>query len=162
MIRTLLAITFVAAVAGASGCYAEDTAGPGYGYGYASAGVAPGMVAVGPGVSVIADYDYPVFYSEGAYWRWNSGYWYRSGMYNGGWAVAYNVPMGIRGIDRPYAYAHYRGPGWGGGYRSPAYRGYAGGGYRGGEVRGGAAVRSAPSYRPAGGGYRAPAPSRRR
>src|SRR5438067_4557295 len=69
------------------GCYTE--ADVGYGY----AGPAPGMVAVGPGVQVIADYDYPVFFSDGAYWRYDGGVWYRSGYYTGGWAVAYDVPV---------------------------------------------------------------------
>ena len=97
------------------GCYTE--ADVGYGY----AGPAPAMVAVGPGVQVIADYDYPVFYSDGFYWRYDGGVWYRSGYYSGGWAVAYDVPVGVRRIDRPWGYAHYRAGG-------PVY---ANGGYRG-------------------------------
>src|SRR6185503_9992365 len=109
----------------------------------------PQMEDVAPGVQVISDYDYPVFYSDGFYWRWDGGVWYRSGFYNRGWAVAYDVPVGIRGIARPGAYAHYHGGyGYRGGYRG-GY-GYRGGGYRGGEVRGGYRGGPAPAYR--GGG----------
>lgn len=122
----------------ATGCYTE--ADVGYRAGYV--GPAPAMVEVSPGVMVISDYDYPVFYSDGLYWRQYGNVWYSSRAYNGGWAVSYSVPYGVRGIREPYAYAHYRG-----GYAAPAYRG-------GGAVRGGVEVRdhrsySAPAYRSA-------------
>jgi hypothetical protein len=101
------------------GCYTEaevGVAGPGV---YAAA---PTMEVVAPGVQVVAvDYDYPVFFSDGFYWRYYGGVWYNSRVYTGGWGVAYNVPVGVRGIDRPYAYAHYRAGG--GGWGRPAYRG---------------------------------------
>ena len=112
-------------------CYSEE---PGVGEGVAYNGggggyAAPGMVDVSPGVQVIADYDYPVFYSDGFYWRYDGGLWYRSGYWNRGWGVSYNVPIGVRGISRPEAYAHYRG-GFNGGYRGGYNAGYRGG-YRG-------------------------------
>jgi hypothetical protein len=139
----------------ATACYSEEPAvGVSYGYGYGYA--APQMEYVAPGVQVISDYDYPVFYSDGFYWRWDGGNWYRSGFYNRGWGVAYNVPIGVRGIARPEAYAHYHG-GFYGGYRGGGYGGYRGGyggyrggygGYRGGETRGGARG-PAPAYRAA-------------
>jgi hypothetical protein len=143
----LLALFGLAATA----CYSEEPAvGVSYGYGYGYA--APQMEYVGPGVQVISDYDYPVFYSDGFYWRWDGGLWYRSGFYNRGWGVAYNVPIGVRGIARPEAYVHYHGGfygGYRGGYRGGyGYRGGAYGGYRGGEVRGGARG-PAPAYRAA-------------
>ncbi|HEY1812922.1 MAG TPA: hypothetical protein VGG74_11285 [Kofleriaceae bacterium] len=155
----LIAIAMLAA-----GCYSEEPAvGVSYGYGYGYS--APQMEYVGPGVQVIDDYDYPVFYSDGFYWRQDGGVWYRSGFYNRGWGVAYDVPVGIRGIARPEAYAHYhggygyRGGGYGYrggayGYRGGAYGAYGGyhgggdarGGYRGGPARGPApAYRAAPS-----------------
>ncbi|MDB4956484.1 MAG: hypothetical protein JWO36_4053 [Myxococcales bacterium] len=137
--KALLTLSFLGALA--TGCYSEGSVGTGYSYGYASA--APGLVEVSPGVQVIADYDYPVFYSDNYYWRYDNGLWYRSGAYNGGWVASYNVPYGVRTIDRPYNYAHYRGN-WNGGNR-----GYANGGYNRGYNGG---------YRPAvqdhrGGGY---------
>ena len=65
-------------------CYSEE---PGVAVGY-SGGVgygSPQMEYVSPGVQVISDYDYPVFYSDGFYWRYDGGAWYRSGYYNRGW-----------------------------------------------------------------------------
>lgn len=152
-------ILFVMSLLVVGGCFSEE---PGVGVGvYGGGGYAsPNMEYVGPGVQVVSDYDYPVFYSDGFYWRYDGGLWYRSGYYNRGWAVNYNVPYGVRGIARPEGYAHYHGGagygargGYNGGYRGqPAYRG-------GGEVRD---HRTAPVYRGGGGGgatYR-PAPSR--
>ena len=140
-------------------CYSEEpTMGVSYGgsVGYG----APSMEYVSPGVQVIADYDYPVFYSDGYYWRYDNNVWYRSGFYNRGWGVSYDVPLGVRGISRPEGYAHYRG-GYNAGYRG-GYNGGDRGGYRGsdngyrpaGRAQGG--VRVAPAYRGGGGGYRAP------
>jgi hypothetical protein len=143
--KRLLLLAILVGVGG--GCYSEEPAvGVSYGYGYGYA--APEMEYVGPGVQVISDYDYPVFYSDGFYWRWDGGNWYRSGFYNRGWGVAYNVPIGIRGIARPEAYAHFHG-GFSGGYRGgPGYRGEVRGGYRG-PARGPApAYRSGPSRAP--------------
>ena len=109
--RVLLpAAILVAALAG-GGCYSDEVAvGPGYAAG-GYAGADPGMVYISPDVQVISDYDYPVFFSSGAYWRFDGGIWYSSRWRDRGWGVSYNVPMGIRGIDRPYAYAHYHGGG---------------------------------------------------
>jgi hypothetical protein len=138
--KCLLTASFLVALA--TGCYSEESVGVGVGY----AAPAPGLVYVSPGVQVVADYDYPVFYSDNFYWRYDNGLWYRSGYLGGGWAVSYNVPGRIRGIDRPYAYAHYRG----GAYGGPAVRDHRGyqPGYR----------QSAPAYRqPA---YRQAAPAR--
>jgi len=126
--KNLLVGTLFAAVCavGATGCYSEADVGVGYQAGYGAP--APAMVEISPGVQVISDYDYPVFYSSGMYWRYDGGVWYRSGFYNRGWAVSYDVPYGVRGIARPEGYVHYRG-------------GYAAGGYRGGP-----AYRPAPAY----------------
>jgi hypothetical protein len=146
MHRALLVVSLLFAV----GCYTEADVGYA-GPGYYAAGPAPAMEVVAPGVQVVAvDYDYPVFFSDGLYYRYYGGMWYSSRVYTGGWGVAYNVPMGVRGIDRPYAYAHYRG---GGGYGGPGYRG--GPAYRGapGYRENGGMVRdhreAAPAYRPA-------------
>lgn len=159
MLRTILISALFATAA--AGCYSEEPdvayAGGAYGNG------APGLVEVSPGVQVISDYDYPVFYSDGFYWRYDGGLWYQSGYYNRGWGVAYNVPYGVRGIRDPGRYAHYRGNygyggvrdhrTYGGGNIARDHRGY--GGYRGAVVhpayRGGGAV-----ARPArgGGGFR--------
>lgn len=123
---------------GLGGCYVEDSYATGPGYATTYAAPAPGysepeMVDVSPGVQVVYDYDYPVFFTGGFYWRWYGGGWYSSHYYNGGWgvAVAANVPVGIRGISNPGVYAHYRPAG----YVPRAYR-PGGANYRGGAAVG--------------------------
>jgi hypothetical protein len=117
MVRTLLLGALLA------GCYANG--GMGMDYGVAYSAPAPALVYVSPDVQVVADYDYPVFYSSNAYWRYDNGLWYRSGGYDGGWVVDYNVPYAVAHIDRPHTYVHYRGNGYyggNGGYRNNGYR----------------------------------------
>jgi hypothetical protein len=71
----------------------------------------PDLVYAAPGVSVIADYDEPIFYSGGFYW-WNyDGYWYRSRYYTGGWTYA-RPPVAIAHIRDPYRYRRYRPSGY--------------------------------------------------
>ena len=69
----------------------------------ASDGYGPDLVTVSPGVQVIADYDEPIFYSDGYYWRQYGGGWYRSSYYTGGWVYA-RPPVAVLRIDRPTAY----------------------------------------------------------
>ncbi len=93
------------------------------------------LVYAAPGVQVIADYEEPIFYADGFYWRNYGGGWYRSSYYTGGWVYA-APPVAILRIDRPHTYAHYRPNGWarGRGRVAPAPR-YAApsnsGGWRG-------------------------------
>jgi hypothetical protein len=114
----------------ATGCYYEEPAyAPAYGApGATVAAGAPAMEVISPGVQVVAvDYDYPVFFTDGFYWRFYGGTWYSSRWYDRGWAVNYRVPYGISRIDRPYAYAHYRGGAYSrgvyGGRTAPVYNG---------------------------------------
>jgi hypothetical protein len=65
------------------------------------------MVYVSPGVQVIADYDEPVFYTNGYYWRYYGDTWYRSNSWTGGWVYS-SPPRALLRIDRPHAYVHYR------------------------------------------------------
>ena len=141
MLRSLFIATALATAA--AGCYSEEPD-----VAYASA-TTPDLVDVSPGVQVIADYNYPVFYSDGLYWRWDNGLWYESPYYYGGWGYAYNVPLGVRGIYNPGGYAHWHGGYYGhGGYGHGGYGGYrAGGAVR--DHRGGYAYHSAPGYRAA-------------
>lgn len=104
MQRILLSV--VAALGISAGCYHQGDVGVGYSYGYAAP--APSMYYVSPGVSVVAYSDYPVFYSDNYYWRYDGGLWYRSSYYSGGWVAWNNVPYGVRSIDRPYRYARYQ------------------------------------------------------
>jgi hypothetical protein len=154
MLRSLLLCSALLA-----GCYSEEP-DVAYGGGGVAVDGAPGLVEVSPGVQVIADYDYPVFYSDGEYWRYDGGIWYQSAYWGGGWGLAYNVPYGVRGIRDPGAYTH-----WNGGDARDHRGGYANGGFHGGAIydhRGGfnggsraAPVRSSPGQagRPMGRGF---------
>ena len=112
---TILATVFAATL---GACYTEGTVGYGATYGsggYASADVyatTPDLVSVSPGVQVVADYDEPVFYTDGFYWRYYDGLWYRSSNYATGWYYWSSPPVAVLRIDRPYAYAHYRPSGY--------------------------------------------------
>lgn len=115
--RTLLNMMIAAAMAtgatAATGCFISDEPAVEYSAGGAVAyDGSPDLVDVSPGVQVIADYDYPVFFSGGFYWRNYGGYWYSSGTWGGGWGRSYNPPVGIVGISHPEGYAHYRPAGW--------------------------------------------------
>lgn len=108
-------ILSIIAAASLAGCYAEtggevavagptveveaDTVPVGY--------VEPEVVEVQPGIQVVYNYDYPVFFHDDFYWRYDAGVWYRSHYYTGGWVVERNVPYAVRSIDHPHTYAHY-------------------------------------------------------
>ncbi len=80
----------------------------GYGTYYASASyTTPDLAYVAPGVSVIANYDMPIFYSQGSYWLFDRGYWYRSPRYTGGWSYVRRPPHAIASIRSPYVYRYY-------------------------------------------------------
>ena len=102
--RSLIPATLLVAVLAAgtgAGCTAAVVSDP----------YPPDLVYVSPGVQVIADYNEPIFYSDGLYWRYSSGNWYRSRYYTGGWAYA-RPPAAVLRIDRPYGYVRYRPSGW--------------------------------------------------
>jgi hypothetical protein len=109
-----------------SGCYASGDVGASATYTtpapsgevYAST---PDLVTVSPDVQVVADYDEPVFFSSGFYWRFYDGGWYRSNNYASGWSYYERPPVAVLRIDRPYTYAHYRPAGYVARSR-PAYR----------------------------------------
>ena len=92
MLRSMLLVAML------SSCYVEEPAV-----------VGPRLTLVEPGVEVIADFDYPVFFADGVYWRWYGGYWYQSPFWDHGWVYARAVPPHIRGISRPGRYTHYHG-----------------------------------------------------
>lgn len=90
-------------------------AGGAWGTGCATTGSAavygPDLVYVSPGVQVIADWDEPIFYSDGYYWRNGGGVWYRSSYYDRGWVYA-RPPGAVLSIHSPHVYRHYRPQGW--------------------------------------------------
>jgi len=131
--RRIILCALVLSAALAGGCTGSGTAYYSGGGTLTATTVAPDLLYVSPGVQVVADYDYPVFYADNYYWRYDSGRWYRSNWYTGGWAYA-TPPYAVLSIDRPYAYRHYRPTGYvarGGyvrdhrdyrDYRRPVYR----------------------------------------
>jgi len=72
----------------------------------------PDLVAVGPGVHVIADYDEPIFFSDGFYWWFYDGFWYRSHTYTGGWIYIATPPLFTARISPPHVYRRYRPAGY--------------------------------------------------
>jgi hypothetical protein len=154
--RSIIRASLLMAVLASAGCAATVAAGP-----------APDLVYVSPGVQVIADYGEPIFYTDGFYWRYYGGVWYRSSYYTGGWVYA-RPPVAVLRIDRPYSYRYYRPSGWAGHPRTaPAsgWRGHPqtapGGGWRGGPQAAPAAGggwRGGPQPAPAAGGWRGGGP----
>lgn len=117
MRRTILSVVLFAAAAG--GCYTTGEVGYSAGPGYANTNASgdayvsqPDLVEVSPGVQVVADYDEPVFFTDGFYWRFYNNGWYRSNNYATGWYSYERPPVAVLRIDRPYAYAHYRPAGY--------------------------------------------------
>lgn len=72
----------------------------------------PDLVAVAPGVQVIADHEEPVFYSNGSYWWFFGGSWYRSATYTGGWTRVPTPPVALAQIRDPDRYRYYRPSGY--------------------------------------------------
>ena len=70
----------------------------------------PELIAVSPGVQVVADADEPLFFSGGYYWLYRDDAWLRSDSYRGGFARidVNDVPQAMRVIEEPRAYVHYR------------------------------------------------------
>jgi hypothetical protein len=70
----------------------------------------PELVAIEPGVEVVADADEPVFYAEGYYWLYRDGVWLRSDSFRTGFARIDLplVPDRLRRIAEPRSYAHYQ------------------------------------------------------
>lgn len=109
---------------GLGGCYGTDAYGTiDYGYGPYDSYYGPDLVYLSPGVSVVAGYNYPVFYSDNLYWRYHDNRWYRSRYYDRGWVYA-TPPRAVLSIDRPYRYRNYRPNGYTGRQQIRDHRGY--------------------------------------
>ena len=122
MTRNLVACSLAAALAASSGCYSDATvsATPSYGY----VGTNPSLEVVAPGVQVVDDLDYPVFYADNSYWLYDDGFWYNSPYWWGGWAGVgvVGVPFAVRGIRHPFAFSHFHGGFHGGFARGTHFR----------------------------------------
>lgn len=89
---------------GAAGCVVHGTARM-----HGGAYVRPATVQIEPGIYVVEDYHEPVFYSDGWYWRYQGGVWYRSSYHSHGWVRWRHVPHGVARIHNPQVYVRYRG-----------------------------------------------------
>ena len=70
------------------------------------------LVLIAPGIWVVENYPYSVFYVDGSYWTYRDGSWYRSDWYADGFMrveVAL-VPAAVIHIRQPRTYARYRAP----------------------------------------------------
>ena len=140
--RSVIPAAALVVVLAGAGCTAAVTSDP----------YPPDLVYVSPGVQVIADYNEPIFYSDGLYWRYSNNSWYRSRYYTGGWVYA-TPPAAVLRIDRPYGYARYRPHGYVAQPRGYAPATPARGGWRGGQppaqARPAEPMRRPPAYQPA-------------
>jgi hypothetical protein len=70
----------------------------------------PTLVLVESGVWVVRDYDYAVYYVDGAYWVFRDDVWYRSPTYDHGWVVAeVSLVPGVIVHRDHHAYVHFHG-----------------------------------------------------
>jgi hypothetical protein len=70
----------------------------------------PTLVLIVPGVWVVRDYDYAVYYVDGSYWAFKDDAWYRSPAYDHGWVVAeVNLVPGTIVHRDHHAYIHFHG-----------------------------------------------------
>src|SRR5678815_3878765 len=67
----------------------------------------PDLVLVEGDVWVVENYNEPVFYTEGYYWRWSGGIWFRSTVHTGNWVQVSVVPAPIQRIPKPEIYVNY-------------------------------------------------------
>jgi hypothetical protein len=81
-------------------------------YGATASYDTPDLVDVSPGVQVVADYDEPIFFSDGFYWRYDNGGWYRSNNYANGFVYWDSPPSAVISIGQPERYRHYRPAGY--------------------------------------------------
>jgi hypothetical protein len=92
--------------------------------------VQPQLVSIAPTVQVVADYDEPIFYTGGFYWRETGTGWYRSSSYTGGWSYYNDAPYALRTIENRHTYRNYRPAGYvRQGYNNVAVRDHRYGGY---------------------------------
>jgi hypothetical protein len=70
----------------------------------------PVLVTVEPGLLVVRDSDYPVYFVDDTYWVYRDDVWYRSPSYDGGWIVAETsvVPTTIAHRDHRM-FVHFHG-----------------------------------------------------
>jgi hypothetical protein len=78
-----------------------------------SAAVAPTRIVwIAPGVWVVENHEYPIYYADGFYWTHRYGNWYRSTYHDDGFIVVAPavVPRVVFLTHRPKRYVRYRAP----------------------------------------------------
>ena len=78
------------------------------GYAITASVASPELAYVGPGVYAVVDYDYPVFYADNYYWRFDNGRWLRSVRYDRGWMYYSVPPRALVTIREPRAFVRFR------------------------------------------------------
>jgi hypothetical protein len=112
-ISTLFASCALAGALTLGGCVGSGT-------GYVSAtyrSPTPDLIYLGDGVYVVEGRPRPTFYSNGYYWLYDGGYWFRSTYYTGDWVRVRRAPAIVRHVRDPRVYVHYRAD-----VRQPRYR----------------------------------------
>lgn len=99
-----LIVALVLGAAASSACVATPAV-------QVSAEVTPRLVWVEPGIWVVEDLPYAVYYSNGFYWRYANGVWFRSPYYNDGFTAVHVgvVPPIVVAGYRPH-HVRYRAP----------------------------------------------------
>jgi hypothetical protein len=100
--KTLVALIVATAAAGSACGPAQVTV----------AATTPRLVWISPGIWLVEDYPWPVYYADGYYWRSIDGVWYRSLYYDDAFAridVSF-VPRIVIGSHRPAVHVRYRAP----------------------------------------------------
>jgi hypothetical protein len=70
------------------------------------------LIAVEPGIEVVADWGAPVFFVDDYYWWFDGGAWWWSPWYRDGWQRAPYLPPRLAAFPHPERYAHYHPDGW--------------------------------------------------
>ncbi len=105
--KTLLAALFTGAISlTAAGCAPAEVGVS------ATVTTTPRLVWIGPGVWVVEDYPWSVYYNDGFYWMYRDGFWYRSDYYSDAFVRVRVgvVPVPVVRIHRPHRYVRYRAP----------------------------------------------------
>jgi hypothetical protein len=90
---------------------------------------APDLITISPDVQVIANYQEPIFFTDGFYWRETDRGWYRSTSYNNGWSYHADAPYRVRNIENRGSYRNYRPSGYTPRSTYADHRGYNNRGY---------------------------------
>jgi hypothetical protein len=77
---------------------------------YSGDGTRPELVAIedSPEVSVVANADEPIFFTDNTFWLYRSNTWWRSSSHRSGWTRADAPPPKVTRISQPTRYVHYR------------------------------------------------------